>query len=73
MQTVYNYVVSLDIYTIMCGLFILVYGIPFGISNWVVRFVGIFRKGATRQSEIGKVLDAVWLICIVWVVIVLFK
>lgn len=73
MQTIYNYVVSLDIYTIVCGLFTVVYGITFAVRNWVVWFVSIFRKGTLRQSEIGKVLDAVWLICIVWVVIVLFK
>jgi hypothetical protein len=73
MQTVYNYIVSLDIYTIMCGLFIVVYGIPFAVHNWIVWFVGIFRKGAIRQSEIGKVLDAAWLICVFWVVIVLSK
>lgn len=55
MQAIYNYVVSMEISTILCSLFVVVYGLSFAIKNWWIWFASLFNgKGfpAKRYREV---------------------
>lgn len=45
-------------------LFTLVWGISYGVKNWTVRVVSLFSIEQYNQSAAGKVLDAVWIVCV---------
>lgn len=72
MQDLYNYIISQEIYNIVILLFVLTYGIAFGIKNWIMSLGSIFG-GKLRQSDLGRMLDAVWLISVLWLVVVFYN
>ena len=73
MQELYTLIVSQEIYNLVVMIFIIGWGIPFGLHNWVMWFCHLFSRRIIRQSDTGKVLDALWLVAVFWIVIVLFK
>jgi len=73
MQELHTFIVSQEIYNLGILLFIVGWGIPFGLYNWFMWFCYLFSCKIIRQSDTGKVLDALWLVAVFWIVIVLFK
>ena len=73
MHQIYDFIVSQEIYNLVIMLFIICWGIPFGLHNWFMWFCNLFSNKIIRQSDIGKVVDALWLVAVFWIVIVLFK
>lgn len=49
-------------------LFVLTYGIAFGINNWVIRIISLFSDKRYVQNDIGKALDALWAICVAFLI-----
>lgn len=72
MQQIYNYIISLEVYNIFILLFVLSYGIAFGVKNWIM-FLGSIFGGKLRQADLGRMLDAIWLISVLWLVVVFYK
>ena len=72
MQEIYSHIISLEIYNIFILLFVLAYGLAFGIKNWIMFLGSIFGR-KLRQSDLGKFLDAVWLISVLWLVVVFYS
>jgi hypothetical protein len=52
--------------TVLIFIFIIPYGLAFGISNVAVRFMCLFGKRLT-QSDTGKFLDMLWVTTLVLV------
>ncbi|QEG08505.1 hypothetical protein [Aeromonas phage 4L372D] len=73
MQEIYTFIVSQEIYNLVIMLFIIGWGVPFGLHNWVMWFCYLFSRKIIRQSDTGKVLDALWLVAVFWIVIIFFK
>lgn len=72
MQEVYNFIISQEIYNNVILLFVLSYGISFGIKNWIMLLGSLFG-GKLRQSDLGRLFDAVWLVSVLWLVVVFYK
>lgn len=45
-------------------LFTMTYGLAFGIKNWAIRVISLFSDGRYVQNDIGKTLDALWIVCV---------
>lgn len=73
MQELYTLIISQEIYNLVIMLFVICWGIPFGLPNWFMWFSCLFSYKTIRQSDIGKVGDALWLVAVFWIAIVLFK
>ena len=73
MQELHTFIVSQEIYNLVIMIFIIGWGVPFGLHNWVMWFCCLFSHKIIRQSDKGKVLDALWLVAVFWIVIVFFK
>lgn len=52
-------------------LFVLSYGIAFGIKNWSIWVFSLFSDGHYVQNDIGKTLDALWIVCVIFLIWVL--
>lgn len=50
-------------------LFIVAYGIPFGIGNCVKRFINLFVGREIHQADWAKIVDTLWMIAVIllWV------
>lgn len=53
---------------IMIILFVLIYGLAYGVRNTFLRFVYLFVGGG-HQGAFGKFLDMSWYVSIAWLVI----
>lgn len=49
-------------------LFTVTYGLAFGIKNWVISTLSLFSNGRYVQNDIGKTLDALWIVCVVFLI-----
>lgn len=50
-------------------LYIIVYGIAFGVRNWINRTFAVFTQRSVIQNSLGKTLDALWLVLVVMLVL----
>lgn len=49
-------------------LFALSYGIAFGVKNWAIWVFSLFVGDRYVQNDIGKTLDALWAVCVVFLI-----
>lgn len=73
MNEIYNFVLSQDISTIVIGLFVIIYGMAYGIRNWSVRIFYMFQVGKWNQTMTGRILDVSWFVSVLWLVVVFCK
>ena len=73
MNDIHSFVLSQDISTIIIGLFVIIYGVTYGIKNWLFRIVYIFEVGKWNQTMTGRILDVSWFVSVLWLVVVFCK
>lgn len=73
MNEIHSFVLSQDISTIVIGLFVIIYGMAYGIRNWFVRLFYMFQAGTWNQTMTGRILDVSWFVSVLWLVVVFCK
>lgn len=53
---------------LLVWLFTLTYGVAFGIKNWALWVISLFSDRRYVQNDIGKTLDALWVVCVVFLI-----
>lgn len=61
--TLFGY--TLPVLQLFIGLWITVYGLAFGVSNSIGHIIYFCKRESAPQSDLGKFLDAVWVVAIV--------
>jgi len=61
----------METFNVLLMLSVCIYGISLGVPNWCKWLYATCRGGVIRQSSIGKLLDVVWLISVVYLAFVL--
>lgn len=62
MITLYGY--SFEVYQVFLLVYIVGYGITFGIMNTLKRIISLFTGNYYNQSDLGMLLDGLWHGCI---------
>lgn len=61
----------METFNVLLMLSVCVYGISFGVANWCRKLYAACVGIGTTQIFLGKLLDAVWLISVVYLAFVL--
>jgi len=78
LNDIYMFVMQQNVLTILMGLYVLIYGIASGLTNWLKYGVylvwKVFNSNVDyKQNSTGKILDSAWLVSVVWLCIVFLK
>lgn len=78
MNDIYVFVMQQDVLTILTGLYVMIYGVAVGLKNWLTYVLYLLiklfdRNSSYKQNFAGKILDATWLVAVVWLCIVFLK
>lgn len=78
LNDIYMFVMQQDVMTIMISLYVLIYGVAVGLKSWLTYVLYVLlkpfdRNSSYKQNLAGKILDAAWLVSVVWLCIVFFK
>lgn len=49
--------------------YVAVYGVAFGVKNFIKRVIAFFKNKKLRQSSLGRILDSLWATSIVLLII----
>lgn len=52
----------------LIALFVLVWGVIYGIPNYLTRLVSIITNSCYEQGMLGKVIDFIWVLGVIYLV-----